>query len=209
MIWKKYLGEFKNLELRFKVLLFTNICLTVALVTLAGMTVSMATSKRTIIVPSQLAAQVEVSDGASDPTYIRVMSIHLAELLFDYTPYNIVERYNEFLHFVPVDALPTFKETMNVRIAQVEQTKVAESFNIEELHYKDAHTVIMSGKVVRYASGQQIGDEEMYLELGYKIRNGGFNVTNLKNLSQEEYRRVVRVLRADESGGNKPSGKRG
>jgi type IV conjugative transfer system protein TraE len=156
---------------------------------------SLARSKRTIITPSYLAASMEVSDTDGDPSYIRQIAIYAIGLLYQYTPYNATDRFQEFLvNFVPAKNIDLLRAQLQDRLRKIQETKVSESFHIEEVVFEKKNTLLMSGVLNRYTAGQQVGNEKIYLEIHYQVINGGFRIEVITNVSAQNYNARLRSL---------------
>lgn len=119
------------------------------------------------------------------------MGIHLTHLLYTYTPYNIGDRYKEFLAYVPAENWATVKTSLQQRIDQVGKLKISESFMPKTFTLlKDSFLV--AGTTIRWASGQELTNDEIHIRYTYSITDGGFRVEEIRLLSPAEYNALLR-----------------
>ncbi|MDR3176942.1 MAG: type IV conjugative transfer system protein TraE [Desulfovibrio sp.] len=195
MLWNNFLGEHDKLRYMTTALSFLLAVSLLGNLAEGFLVYSLAKSKRTIITPSHIAAQMEVSDFEGDPSYIRQMAIYAVELLYQYTPYNAAPRFQEFLiNFVPTKNIDLLRVQLQGRLRQIQETKVSESLHVEELIFEKKNTVLMTGFLNRFTAGQQIGNEKIYLELEYRIVNGGLRIEVIRNISSQTYNTRARLL---------------
>jgi type IV conjugative transfer system protein TraE len=188
MLWTKFIGEHDKLRYLCTVLSFLLAVSMLGNLAEGFLVYSLARSKRTIITPSHIAAQMEVSDFEGDPSYIRQMSIYAVELLYQYTPYNAAPRFQEFLiNFVPTRNIDVLRIQLQTRLHQIQETKVSESFHVEDVVFEKKNTLLMSGFLNRFTAGQQIGNEKVYFEMEYRIINGGLKIEVIRNITAQNY----------------------
>jgi type IV conjugative transfer system protein TraE len=194
MLWTKFIGEHDKLRYLCTVLAFLLAVSLLGNLAEGFLVYSLARSKRTIITPSHIAAQIEVSDFEGDPSYIRQMSIYAVELLYQYTPYNAAPRFQEFLiNFVPTRNIDVLRVQLQTRLHQIQETKVSESFHVEDVVFEKKNTLLMSGFLNRFTAGQQIGNEKIYLEMEYRIVNGGLKIEVIRNITAQNYNTRTRL----------------
>jgi type IV conjugative transfer system protein TraE len=194
MLWTKFIGEHDKLRYLCTVLTFLLAVSLLGNLAEGFLVYSLARSKRTIITPSHIAAQMEVSDFEGDPSYIRQMSIYAVELLYQYTPYNAAPRFQEFLiNFVPTRNVDVLRVQLQTRLRQIQETKVSESFHVEDVVFEKKNTLLMSGFLNRFTAGQQIGNEKIYLEMEYRIVNGGLKIEVIRNITAQNYNTRTRL----------------
>jgi type IV conjugative transfer system protein TraE len=194
MLWTKFIGEHDKLRYLCTVLSFLLAVSLLGNLAEGFLVYSLARSKRTIITPSHIAAQIEVSDFEGDPSYIRQMSIYAVELLYQYTPYNAAARFQEFLiNFVPTRNIDVLRVQLQTRLHQIQETKVSESFHVEDVVFEKKNTLLLSGFLNRFTAGQQIGNEKIYLEMEYRIVNGGLKIEVIRNITAQNYNTRTRV----------------
>jgi type IV conjugative transfer system protein TraE len=194
MLWTKFFGEHDKLRYLCTVLSFLLAVSMIGNLAEGFLVYSLAKSKRTIITPSHIAAQMEVSDYEGDPSYIRQMGIYAVELLYQYTPYNASARFQEFLiNFVPTRNIDVLRVQLQTRLHQIQETKVSESFHVEDVVFEKKNTLLMSGYLNRFTAGQQIGNEKVYLELEYRIVNGGLRIEVIRNIPAQNFNTRTRI----------------
>ena len=195
MLLGKLIGEHEKLRYMCTVLVVLVCLLLVCNLTEGFMLYSLAKSKRTIITPSYLAASMEVSDSDGDPSYIRQIAIYSISLLYQYTPYNATDRFQEFLiNFVPAKNIDLLRVQLQDRLRKIQETKVSESLHVDEVVFEKKNTLLISGVLNRYTAGQQVGNEKIYLEIHYHVVNGGFRIDVITNVSAQNYNARLRSL---------------
>ena len=191
MRFRLYADHLRDSHAKFSLVMAFNTLLSVLVIGLAGYCVYRAEHARVIIMPTHLAAKVAIEGEATSPEYIRIMGIHLTHLLYTYTPYNIGDRYKEFLAYVPADNWATVKTSLQQRIDQVGKLKISESFMPKTFTLlKDSFLV--AGTTIRWASGQELTNDEIHIRYTYSITDGGFRVEEIRLLSPAEYNALLR-----------------
>lgn len=192
MDFKIFSDDLRDAGAKYRLLLCANILLALMLVGLAIHTVWMANRARVIIVPTHLAAQVEMKGERASPEYVRIMLLHMTNLLYTYTPYSIMDQYREFLAYLPPEKLLSVKEQLQHRIDQIAKLKINETFQAGEVLLPLPGVCLVSGKTVRWSAGQELATEELYLKYEYQIKNGGFRIEAISLLTAGEYNALQR-----------------
>jgi len=192
MDFKIFSDDLRDTGAKYRLLLCANILLALMLVGLAIHTMWMAGRARVIIVPTHLAAQVEMKGERASPEYVRIMLLHMTNLLYTYTPYNIMEQYREFLAYLPAEKLAPVKEQLQHRIDQIAKLKINETFQAREVLLSAPGVCLVSGKTVRWSAGQELATEELYLKYEYQIKDGGFRIEAISLLTSGEYNALQR-----------------
>ena len=96
MKFRIYSDLLKDTTAFFKISMVANMVLAIAIVCLALQASNLATRVKTIVVPTHLRAQIEVQGDSLSPEYVRIMLLHLTNLMYSYTPYTIDSQYREF-----------------------------------------------------------------------------------------------------------------
>lgn len=120
------------------------------------------------------------------------MGTHLTNLLYTYTPYNITERYQEFLAYVPAENWVKVKSKLQQRIDQAGKLKVSESFMPKAFTLLKDSAFLVAGTTIRWASGQELTSDEIHIRYTYSITDGGFRVEETRLLSPAEYNALLR-----------------
>lgn len=192
MDFKIFSEDFRDVSSKYRILLCANILLVLMVIGLAVHTVWMANRARIIIVPTHLAAQVELQGERASPEYVRIMVLHFTNLLYTYTPYNILEQYREFLAYIPADTLLAVKDQLQHRIDQIAKLKINESFLPKEVLMPRPGEALVAGRTIRWSAGQELATEDLYLKYTYQIKDGGFKINELSLLSSNEYTALLR-----------------
>lgn len=192
MDFKIFSDDLRDAGAKYRLLLCANILLALMLVGLAVHTMWAANRARVIVVPTHLAAQIEMRGERASPEYIRIMLLHLTNLLYTYTPYSIMEQYREFLAYLPAEKILSVKEQLQHRIDQIAKLKINETFLAKEVLMPKPGVCLVSGKTIRWSAGQELATEELYLKYEYQINNGGFRIEAISLLTSGEYNALQR-----------------
>ena len=191
MQFRLYADHLRDSYAKFRLTLAVNVLLAAMVIGLSAYAVHTARHARVIIVPTHLAAKLEIQGDATSPEYIRIMGLHLTHLLYTYTPYNIKERYKEFLAYVPAENWATVKTSLQYRIDQVGKLKISESFMPKTFTLLKG-SFLVAGTTIRWASGQELTNDEIHIRYTYNITDGGFRVEEIRLLSPAEYNTLLR-----------------
>ncbi len=178
----------------FKISMVVNLVLALVVVFLAFHNGSLATRVKTIVVPTHLRAQVEIQGDSLSPEYVRIMLLHLTHLMYSYTPYTIDSQYREFQAYIPTENIDSVKDTLQKRRDQVLRLKIHESFLLSDLHFIGANTAAVKGRILRWATGQELASDDLIVKYSYQATDGGFRVTEISLLTSSE---LSALLRAD------------
>lgn len=195
MDFKIFSDDLRDTGAKYRLLLCANILLVFMVIGLAIHTMWMANRARVIIVPTHLAAQMEMKGERASPEYVRIMLLHMTNLLYTYTPYSIMDQYREFLAYLPPEKLLPVKERLQHRIDQIAKLKINETFQANEVVLPQPGVCLISGKTIRWSAGQELATEELYLKYEYQIKDGGFRIEAISLLSSGEYNALLRNRR--------------
>ena len=187
-----FLEQWKNERYRYKILRSVIVVLAVLIVVEAGFMSALARRSRTIIVPTHLYHKFEVSDYAANDSYVRTMLIYLTNLVYNFTPATIEKRYYEFSFYVPAHYLPEIKKELEKRIQEVATTRVTEDFQLKEFYRLDENLAAIKGNVIRYLGGKVVGEDHLYLKIGFRLKGGSIEVTEFSAISQADYRSLLK-----------------
>lgn len=187
MEFRLFADLFRDVSVKNKILLISNIVSDILLVIVTLNCVYLSHQVRTIVVPSHLASAVEIKGEKVSADYIRIMCLHLTELLYTYTPYSIAENYQEFLAYVPADRLNGVKAQLQSRIDQTAKLKISESFLPREVLFPEDGICLVSGKVIRWSVGEQLATDDLYIRYNYRIYNGGLSVEEITLLTGSDF----------------------
>lgn len=194
MQFRIYADHLQDTQVKFCMTLLAVLVLAIMLAVLGGYTIYAAEKTRIVVVPTHLKAKLEIEGEASSPEYIRIMGIHLTNLLYSYTPFNITERYKEFLAYVPAEQWNTVKSMLQQRIDQVGKLKISESFMLKEFTLLKDNAFLVAGNTIRWASGQELTTDEIIIRYNYTINDGGLMVDAIRILSHTEYTALLHQL---------------
>lgn len=193
MDFKIFSDDLRDVGAKYRLLLFSNVLLVLIVAGLAAYAVWMANRARVIIVPTHLAAQVEMQGEKASPEYIRIMLLHMTGLLYTYTPNNIMDQYREFLAYLPAEKLLSVKEQLQHRIDQIAKLKINETFLAKDVLFYQPGVGLVSGRTIRWSAGQELATEELYLKYEYQIKNGGFRIEAISLLTAGEFNALQRA----------------
>jgi type IV conjugative transfer system protein TraE len=187
MDFKIFSDDLRDAGAKYRLLLCANILLALMLSGLAIHTMWMADRARVIVVPTHLAAQVEMRGERASPEYVRIMLLHMTNLLYTYTPYSIMDQYREFLAYLPPEKMLSVKEQLQHRIDRIAKLKINETFLAGEVLLPQPGVCLISGKTVRWSAGQELATEELHLKYEYQMKNGGFRIEAISLLTAGEF----------------------
>jgi len=193
MDFKIFFDELRDICAKYRLLLVTNVILAVIVFGLAIHAVWAADRSRVIIVPSHLASAVEIQGERASPEYVRIMLLHLTNLLYTYTPYSIMENYREFLAYIPPEKLNEVQEQLQGRIDRVSRLKINETFMATSVVFPERGIGVLSGKTIRWSAGQELATEDIHMKYKYNIKNGGFQIDEISLLTSSEFNALQRT----------------
>jgi type IV conjugative transfer system protein TraE len=188
----KYITAWKNIEHIMNVYKFCFLVAVGGIVYLLFVNQSLVDKQKTVIIPSTLHAKVEVSANDASPSYIRAMADYFTDLLYDYTPYNISKKYQEFYAFMDKEILHKFQSKLDERVMRVKKMHIVQDFQIKDIVLLPEMRCLVRGETKRFADGEFIGREDKNIVLSYKIIKGGIYVTGIKEIDNRDANQLVR-----------------
>jgi hypothetical protein len=194
MLFRKFASQFEEFKYKVKVQNASIIILSLSLAIVSFLAYTANRAKRTIIVPSTIKAQMEISDIDASPHYIRVIVSYALDLLYSYTPASAANRFEEFLiSFVQGDKVRELRILLLERLRQIQSVKVSESIEIEEFIFEKRGALLIRAKLNRYTLGQPIATEPLYLRVLYRLVDGSLKISSLVNLTTGDFSRLIRA----------------
>lgn len=192
-----FLEEWKNINFRLQIFRFTTIALALAILCLSFIIYKITERERIVIVPAHLKEKVVIDNRSANESYVRAMSYYITDLVYNVTPYNMKKKFEEFLQYVPSSSLKEIEEELNKRIENFGKMKISSTLVIEKIFNESGNNVYMSGKNVRYASGQILNNEPIYIHLKYNLVYGGFEIESFENITSKDFRAIERAHKSD------------
>jgi type IV conjugative transfer system protein TraE len=187
-----YLTAWKNLDAMLRVYKFGFLLAVGCIIFLVIYLQIVQSKQKTVIIPTHLAAKIEVSDIEASPAYVRAMGQYFADLLYDFTPYNIEKRYRELLSFVSADVFPELKEILDKKITKTQKVGIIQDFQIDAVYVLQNRRCLIRGKARRFVGSELVGNEMKNVIIQYKIVDGGMYVEGIKEIDDTEYNNLVR-----------------
>jgi type IV conjugative transfer system protein TraE len=192
-----FLEEWKNINFRLQIFRFTTLFLGITIMVLSFVIYRVSDQERVVIIPAHLKEKVIIEDNTANESYVRAMSYYLVDLIYNVTPHNMENKFEEFLQYVPTSSIQEITDDLNRRIESYGNTKISSSIIIEEVLTGKNNEVYIHGKSVRYVSGRLLGHEPIYIHLKYNLVHGGFEIEIFENIKSDDYRNVKHSLQRD------------
>lgn len=187
MDFKLFAEALRDVSAKYRLLLISNVLLVLVVAGLALHVSQLANRSRVIVVPSHLNAKVELKGESASPEYIRIMALHLSNLLYTYTPLSIGANYQEFMAYVPGERKESVQGQLQQRIDQVSKLKINETYLNRDFALLKEGECVLSGKTIRWSAGQELSTDDLFLRYTYRIINGGFLIEEIQVLTSNEY----------------------
>jgi len=149
-------------------------------------------NERIVIIPSHLNAKVEAGGNSASPEYIRVMLTHITALLHNFTEHTARRQFTEFLSYIPPINQERAREGILRRLEEIERLKLSEQFIPDEFHPLPDNRCLFKGKLIKRSAGVEISDAVTSYEYTYRIYLGGFQIDEVKPLTDAEYNAILR-----------------
>lgn len=149
---------------------------------------------RTIIIPSHLNQKIEISDTYADDLYLRTMVGYMVNLIYSFTPYNIKNRYTEFLRYIPSSSIETIKDELNKKIEKNVSLGLSQQFYSEEFYILPNREILIGGKITPIVAGKVIGsgaDNKVFLKVKYSLNSDGIQVETMEDVPENIFRSTV------------------
>ena len=178
----KFISEFKNIELKYKLQKF--IIIVIGCVTLLNtfMLVKAINSHRTIIVPPVINMPIEITGTGLYDSYIKLMARYIMGLLLNYTPFTARVQFEELLSLYSPEALPEAKKNYYHMADNIESAKVTNTFHLSasNIVYDPIKRYIeVTGEKTQFMHEQKAKEIKETYVIEYKMDNGRFMVTRI------------------------------
>jgi type IV conjugative transfer system protein TraE len=194
-----FLEEWKNINFRLQIFRFTTLFLGITIMILSFVIFKVSTQERIVIIPAHLKEKIIIEDNTANESYVRAMAHYLVDLIYNVTPHNIENKFEEFLQYVPTTSIKEITDDLNRRIESYGNTKISSSIIVEEVLIGKNNEVYVHGKSVRYVSGRLLGHEPIYIHLKYNLVHGGFEIEIFENVEADDYRDFEQSLLRNDS----------
>jgi len=194
MEFKKFSEQWKNDNVNLKFSKFVIVALLIVIVWGQFQLYQSSKKMRTIIIPSHLNQKIEISDTYADDMYLRSMVGYMVNLIYSYTPYNIKNRYTEFLRYVPSNSIEMIKDELNKKIEKNVSLGMSQQFYSEEFYILPGNEVLIGGKITPIVGGKVIGsgaDNKVFLRVKYVLSGDGIQIESMEDVAEAKFRSIV------------------
>jgi conjugal transfer pilus assembly protein TraE len=136
--------------------------------------------EKIILLPPAVYKKVFITNDDASEEYIKEMADYVVYLATNYTPKTVASRLSEFLKYVDPSVYAKVKEQIEQIASDVKFYGKTQSFFPARFEIdREKKEVRIKGKLLKFYMDKLLVNKEQTYVLGYRIRNGEFQVVSL------------------------------
>lgn len=181
----RFIEQYKNKESEHKLLKSVIFMLTLALICESIAVIYIGFSQRTIIVPSYIDRKFYVEGDKASNEYIEMMARYSVELISNYTPETVEERFQEFLRFLSAAHYNMISHQLLGSAAEIKRYAISQYY-IPQSIVLQKDTITMIGWIRQFSQDKQILYGRVEYKIKYRINNGRFEITSYEKIEEAD-----------------------
>ena len=170
---KKFMEKWEGKNAENNLLRLVVIVLVTGLLVQSSLLIYMRKTERTVIVPSYIDRKFYVEGSKVSPEYLEMMSKYAVELLANYTPETIKDRYDEFLRFIAPSQYNTVSSALLGMINDTTTYRISQYFIPQDIKVQDK-TITIVGLLRKYVQDKELNTYRATYKMEFHIENGRF-----------------------------------
>lgn len=182
---KKFIEQYANRESENKLLKGVILILVFGIIVEGLIVVYLGLSHRTIIVPSYIDRKFYVEGDNASKEYIEMMARYSIELISNYTPETVQDRFQEFLRFINPSYHHKISPQLLAEAEEIKKYSISQYYIPQKLILeKDVIKVV--GIMRQYSQDKQILRSNIEYKLTFKINKGRFEILSYEKIEQKQ-----------------------
>lgn len=183
---KKFLEQYANRESENKLLKGVILILAIALVIQGFVVIYLGTSHRTIIVPSYIDRKFYVEGETASKEYIEMMARYSIELISNFTPETVDERFQEFLRFINASYYNRVSPQLLAYAGEIKKYGISQYY-IPQNFVLEKDSIKISGHMRQFTQDKQILNHGVEYKLSFQINKGRFEIISYEKIEQKTH----------------------
>jgi conjugal transfer pilus assembly protein TraE len=155
-----------------------NVMLTIALLIESFVILALYGSQRTIVLPPKISEPFFVHDNEVSAPYLTDFAEFIAIKSMNLTPKNALRELTTLLPYAASEDHDRIRADFETMAAFIVENDITQAFYPSDVENKDGKLLIR-GVRQRFVGGKSIESVKTTLEIGYRIRSGKFEFTEL------------------------------
>jgi conjugal transfer pilus assembly protein TraE len=130
-------------------------------------------------------SELSIGERSYSPSYLKEMTLKVADLRLTYNPETINPRYEQLVHLVPANQQEAFKKVLEPEVATVKEKNISSVFYTEKVEVDVAkHAARIEGLLYRTSHHLQLNPERKIFVLQFSFSNGLLWPQSIKEISE-------------------------
>lgn len=181
---KKFIEQYANRESENKLLKGVILILASAMVLQGLAVVYLGISHRTIIVPSHIDRKFYVEGDNASKEYVEMMARYSIELISNYTPETVDERFQEFMRFINSSHYNKISPQLLAYAGEIKKYSISQYF-IPHNYVLHKNTIKVSGAMRQFSQDKLILNHRVEYMINFQINKGRFEVIGYEKIEQK------------------------
>jgi conjugal transfer pilus assembly protein TraE len=182
-----YLQKSSNIFAENRLLKFSVVVLSIAVVINTAGVFKALNSQKTILVPPVINSKISVTGDKASDEYLKEFTRYALGLALTYNPSNARPQFSELLALYDASEFQTARKDLYALADKIENTRAASAFYINAItHDAEKHSLLVTGSKQTYMVGDKAADEQKTYILEYRFESGKFILRRLYEKQSEE-----------------------
>lgn len=182
-----YLQKSSNIFAENRLLKFSVVVLSIAVVINTAGVFKALNSQKTILVPPVINSKISVTGDKASDEYLKEFTRYALGLALTYNPSNARPQFSELLALYDASEFQTARKDLYALADKIENTRAASAFYINAItHDAENHSLLVTGSKQTYMVGDKAADEQKTYILEYRFESGKFILRRLYEKQSEE-----------------------
>jgi type IV conjugative transfer system protein TraE len=178
MLFSKYVNRASNLFIENRFNKFVVAVLTLIILAQLWMMNNSFRRHNVYLIPPGLNSKVSVSGHAFDPNYLQAMGVYSGQLLYTFTPYSVVNQYEELTSLFSADCYQENGKELLTTANDYKENEISMSFSTLEIRtFKNPDIIEITGEVTKSIVGEKVKTYKTTMNIHYTNQNGLFRIT--------------------------------
>lgn len=181
---KKFIEQYANRESENKLLKGVILILAFAMVLQGLVVIYLGISHRTIIVPSHIDRKFYVEGDNASKEYIEMMARYSVELISNFTPETVDERFQEFMRFINSSHYNKISPQLLGYAGEIKKFSISQYF-IPHSFVLEKDTIKVTGHMRQFSQDKQILNHRVEYKVRFQINKGRFEIIGYEKTEEK------------------------
>jgi conjugal transfer pilus assembly protein TraE len=181
-----FLQQSSNIYAENRLLKFTVVCLSIAVIIISIFSYSALKYQRVVILPPVVDRRIEISGNSVNEDYVRLFARYAMTLLNDFTPGAAPGQFSELLTLSSPSFYPAFQKTLNGMKDTITKLNLTSVFYPQALSIDTEKKVIeVTGQQKHFAGAVMVDNGLKKYQITYVITDGRFFIDGLTEIASK------------------------